>query len=362
MFVEEMKNTKEWENFLEVTPEGTFYHSIKWKHVMDRSFPYLTTYFVVRSENERLIGIFPASILTLNHMKVLSSLPHSDFGGPIIERSHIQEGSLCLRKFLSEFSQEKGISYAKICFLKDGSESFFKSPRCHVNDSKGVVNLDIGKNPSAFIWKSIFRNRYRRNINLFKKKGFQVREASSRSDLKLFLNLYSKNMKHIGAQAYPARFFDNMWNLLYPENFNILFVEERETLGCGAFFKYGQTVYLTYFGLDRELASSLPSAMNVFTFLCWNQIKWAEQHDCKYVCFGSTPAHPKGENERVNLSQKVIFGGSLLQQEIVLVPFNSYASAILLFGSKIISVGKAMRSMFPRRLQRTVERRLGRLF
>jgi len=362
MFVEEMKNTKEWEDFLEVTPEGTFYHSIKWKHVMERSFPYLTMYFVVRSENGRLTGIFPASILTLNHMKVLSSLPHSDFGGPIIERAHIKEGSLCLQKFLGEFGQEKDISYAKICFLKDGSESFFKSPRCYVNDNKGVVKLDIGKNPSAFIWKSIFRNRHRNNINRFKKDGFQVREASSRSDLKLFLDLYSKNMKHIGAQGYPAMFFDNMWNLLYPENFNILFVEGRETLGCGAFFRYGQTIYLSYFGLNRELASSLPSAFNVFTFLCWNQIEWAEKHDCKYVCFGSTPARPKGKNQRVNLSQKLAFGGSLLQQEIVVVPFNSYALAILLFGSKVISVGKVIRSVFPQKLQRTVELRLGRLF
>jgi len=362
MFVEELKNKREWDEFLQASPDGTFYHSLEWKEVVERSFPHSALYLTIKDANEKIVGICPGFIQSSMHMKFYHSIPYSDYGGPVIGREYTEQASILLRSFIQSFCSNKGIAYAKICFLKDGSESFFKSPRCYVNDGKGVVNLDIGKNPPAFIWNSIFRKKHRKKINRFKKDGFQVREASTRSDLKLFFSLYSQNMKHIGAQAYPAMFFDNMWNLLYPENFNILFVEGRETLGGLAFFRHRQTIYLTYLGLDRKLASSLSRAYNVAPFLYWSAIEWAEKHNCRYICFGSTPASPKSESERVNLSQKVMFGGSFAQQEIVFVPFNYYALTLLLLRSKITTAGKAMRHVFPQRLQRTVELRLGRLF
>ena len=57
MFVRELENTREWEDFLKVTPGGTFYHSIKWKNVIERSFSHPTVYLVVKDENGRLVGI-----------------------------------------------------------------------------------------------------------------------------------------------------------------------------------------------------------------------------------------------------------------------------------------------------------------
>ena len=359
MFVEELKNTTEWEDFLNVTPGGTFYHSIKWKKVIERSFSHPTLYLVVKDENERLVGICPTVILTSSHLRILNSLPYSDLGGPVIEKKCIEEASFSLLRFLEEFSLEKGISCAKICFLKDGSEQFFKSSRCYVNNNKGVVELDLEANPSAFIWDRIFRKRQRQKIKYFKRDGFQVREASTKSDLAKFLTLYYNNMKHIGAPAHPLTFFENVWDLLYPENFNILLVEKRKTVGGLAFFKYGERIYLTYLGMDRE---SLSSRYSMAPFLLWNSIKWAEGNGFRYVCFGPTSAHPKSRHERANRSQKVMFGASFLQQEIVFIPFDFYAFAILLFGSKAVSAWRAMRNALPPKLQKKIESRVQGIF
>jgi len=359
MFVEELKNTKEWEDFLKGTPGATFYHSIKWKNVIEKSFSHPTIYLLVKDENGRLVGVCPTVILTSGHLRMLDSLPHSDLGGPVIEKRYIEEASFSLLRFIEEFSSEKDISCAKICFLKGGSEQFFKSPRCYVNNNKGIVELDLAAKPSDFIWNKIFRAAQRKEIRRFKADGFQVREAHVKSDLRKFCTVYYTSMKHIGTSGKPYTFFENVWSQLYPKNFNILLVEKKRTVGGQAFFKYGRRIYLTYIGMDRK---SLKSRYKIHPYLYWESIKWAEENGFRYVCFGSTPAHPKSAHERANYSQKVMFGGSFLQQETVFIPFDFYAFTALFLGSKAIKSWKVMRNILPAKLQQTIESRLRGIF
>jgi hypothetical protein len=100
----------------------------------------------------------------------------------------------------------------------------------------------------------------------------------------------------------------------------------------------------------------------MFPYLDWNAIKWAEQNGFRYVCFGSTPAHPKRPHEIANYSQKVQFGATFLQQETVFIPFDLYASAFLLFGTKAVGTWSAVRNVLPIKLQRSMETRLRGIF
>lgn len=359
MLVEELKSTKEWEDFVKVTPGGTFYHSIKWKNVIERSFSHPTVYLVVKDENGRIVGICPTAIWTSRHLRMLDSLLYSDLGGPVTEKKCSEEASLSLLRFIEQFRREKDISCAKICFLKDGSKQFFKSSRCYVDNHRGVVELDLAAKPSDVIWNKMLRKSTKSKMRRFERDGFSVREACTKSDLAEFLVVYYSNMKHISASAFPIKFFENMWSILYPENFNILLVEKRNTVGGLAFFKYGERIYLTYYGFDRE---SLAARYSMVPYLNWNAIKWAERNGFRHVCFGSTPARPKSAHEIANYSQKVQFGASFLQQEIVFIPFDFYAFAFLLFGSKAVSTWSAVRNRLPAKLQRSMETRLRGIF
>lgn len=340
-------------------PGGTFYHSLEWKNVIEESFPFSTTYLVVKDGHGRTVGILPTVTWESNNLKILDSLPYSDFGGPVIDRNCVKEASLSLLRFIEQQSYEKGISLAKICFLGDELLRFFRSSRCYMSNNGGVMELDLAAKPPDFIWKKILRNPQRNRINRFERDGFYVREARTKSDLAKFLTLYYSNMKHINARALPLKFFENMWRILYPENFRILLVEKNPAVGGLAFFNYNQSVYLAYLGIDRE---SLASRYNVAYYLFWNSIKWAERNGFRYVCFGSTPAHPKSVQEMANHFQKRNFGASFLQQEIAFIPFNCLAFASLLFGSKAISAWKAARNFLPAKLQQSMESRLRGIF
>jgi hypothetical protein len=89
MFVEEMKSPGEWEDFLEVTPRGTVYYSIKWKEVVQRTFLYSRLYIVIKDNSGRIVGICPGFIRSSIYINVYDSMPYSGYGGPIVEKSEI---------------------------------------------------------------------------------------------------------------------------------------------------------------------------------------------------------------------------------------------------------------------------------
>lgn len=237
-------------------------------------------------------------------------------------------------------------------------EKLFKSSPCYVNDGKGVVYLDLTYKPSDFVWKML-GSKQRQKIRKLEKNGFKVRETASKSDLKTFLSLYYQNMQHLGVRGYRPNFFENMWDLLYPQNLTILFAEMKATLGGAAFFKYGKTIYLTYLGMDRESLQHTPA---LAPFLFWKAINWAEGNGFTTVCFGSTPAHPKTVGEKANYSQKMAFCGSFQPQETVYVPFDSHSFITLLVAPKAIRVWKSMRNAWPLRLQKVIEHQFGSIF
>jgi len=348
MFVEELRNDTrgriEWESFLRTAPERTFYHSLKWKEVIEKTFSQPTAYFVIRNNNRRLIGIFPVVISKLGPLRIYDSLPYSDLGGPIIEKSHIREASLSLQRFLEKSGYENGISGAKVCFIENGLGQLFKSERSYVDRGKGIVEIDLERKPPDFIWKKELRKRHRKRIRRFARDGFQIREAKQKLDLRRFLIIYYRNMKHIGAPSYPPAFFENIWSTLYPENFNILLCEKDKTVGGIAFFKYGQRIYLAYSGFRREL---LLSRYQIMPYLYWRSIRWAEENKFTYVCFGGTPSYPKS----VNYSQKIMFGASFLQQETVSVPFDLSTFAFLIAKKKLYAFTKTLPLDYKRRVK-----------
>jgi hypothetical protein len=358
MFVEPLKNNSEWENFLEIAHSSTFYHSVKWKEVIERSFPVRTLYFTARNDDGRLVGVCPTCVLTQGGTKVLDSLPFSDFGGPVVEKRYQEQTCISLYRAIGEFCRKNGISFAQMCFIKDGCEGLFKSTPCYVSDGKGIIYLDLTSKPSDFVWK-LLASKQRQKIRKLEKSGFEVREATSKLDLKTFLSLYYQNLQYLGVPWYRREFFENMWDILYPQNFTILFAEMKTAVGGVAFFKYGKTIYLTYFGMDRESLQHTPA---IAPFLYWRAINWAERNGFTTVCFGSTPTHPKSVGEKANYSQKIAFGGSFQPQEIIYVPFDFRSFITFLVAPKAIGVWKSVRNAWPLKLQRVIEYQLGSMF
>jgi predicted N-acyltransferase len=352
MFVEEMKSVKEWEDFLEVTPKGTFYHSIKWKEVVQRTFNYSSLYLVIKDNTGRIVGICPGFITSSMYSKIYDSIPHSDYGGPIMENHYAEGGSLLLRNFLQEFCPGEGIGYAKFFFLDEsGLSRFFKSQSGGTERTVGTMEIDLKTTPSDFLWNKRYSRNLKKRIKRVEQDGFQAQEAKTKSDLLEFYNLYTQNMKHIGASPDPFRFVENMWNALHPDNLRIWLLRKDRAVGAELFLQNKKGSYARYAAVDREQARARLSPIN---YLRWVEIEKAEQEGRRYVSFGSTPSDPYHPYRL----QKERIGCSFHPQEMMWYSFTSTGYALIRTRAKTAPAWKAVRRFLPIGLRGFLERRL----
>ncbi|MCW4003669.1 MAG: GNAT family N-acetyltransferase [Candidatus Bathyarchaeota archaeon] len=340
MSVEELRNNNEWDEFLRESLQGTFYHSLKWKEVIEKSFSYRAHYLVVKNGNGKIIGICPAFIRKYGGLKIYTSMPHSDFGGPIIKESYVEKSAFLLKNFIEELCFEQGISCAEIYFSDEKVARFFKSSPGYVDSSRGVMFLDLKVRSSDIIWKEIFSGKQRYEIKRFERNGFCIREASTKSDLREFYRLYLDNMRHLDSYGNPYSFFRNIWDLLFPKNFNMLLLEKGKCLGGLAQFKYEKGIYGGYVAIDRQWNWGRYSMM---PYMIWKLISWAEENGFRYISLGSTPS----QNANAYHIQKSNFGAAFLQQEKVTIPFSFNAKVYMLAKTKAIPSCKQSEKFFP---------------
>jgi len=353
MYVEELKNKGDWATFLQTSPEGTFYHSLKWKEVIQKSFPCSALYLTIKDVNGTIVGICPGFILGSAPLKIFCSIPYSDYGGPVIASHCIERASVSLRSFLEEFCSNNDIAYAKFCFMNDKLAQPFKLPLTNVGGGKGTAEIDLRLTPSDFIWNKIFSKNRRYKIRRFERDGFIAQEARTKSDLRDFYTLYCRNMKYIGASPYPYAFMENMWSILYPENLRIWLVGNERRIGGILVVKDGQRTYWVYAGIDRKQDYKRYS---VIPYLLWKEIKTAEEEGYRYISLGATPSDP---NHPYYL-QKMSFGSSLQKQEMVWYPFSSTGRILLQIGAITISSWKSVKSFLPTYFNRFLANKLSR--
>lgn len=350
MHVEELKNGKEWETFLDVSPGGTFYHSLKWKKVIQVSFHHHDLYLTIRDENGTIIGICPGFILGRMRLKIYDSMPYSDYGGPVIARQCIEEASLSLQSFLQSFCSDEGIIYARFCFMDAKLGRFFRSPMGFVETTRGIMEVDLKATPPDFLWNKIFSTNLRRNIRLVERRGFQAQEARTKSDLRDFYDLYYENMKYLGANPYPYKFIENMWRILHPRYLHIWLLEKNKRVGGALLFKDNQRSYCVYAGFDRK------QRVDIINYLIWKEIRKAEKEGRRYVSLGSTPSDPRNPY----YIQKLRFGSSFYQQEMIRFPIGSTGRILLQTRAKTVSAWKTINNLLPTSFRRALKSKLSR--
>jgi len=320
MFVEKLSDEQEWERFVADSSGGTFYHTLKWKRILEEVFACQTEYLVIRDDSGKLAGVCPFAITSkLRLFRILDSLPESDFGGPLVIEEKAAEALQALNDYLPGLCRGQGVTYAKIRCPNEIAMSHFRARDMTVDTSTGSMNLDLEQKSSDFVWNKVFTQKggQRTYIRRFEKDGFQNVEAQNVNDLEMFYKLYYGNMRYIGGAAYPYSFFRKLWDELYPDYFNILLtVGNGKCIGGEGFFIYPprKTVYQIYIGLDRNVETQY----RTYFYLSWGLIKWCEANDFKVASFGGTPADPDSQN----YSSKSKFGASFNQDYVVCLPFD----------------------------------------
>ena len=350
MIVEPLSDEQEWERFVASSPQGTFYHTLRWKRVLEKSFAFEPLYLVIRDSNRDLLGVCPFVIRKeLKVIKVLDSLWESDYAGPLVKDGYAEPAMSALMDYLKQLAHKKGITYAKIRFSDEELSQHFSYTHSRTETLTGVMALDLGQKPTDYIWGKVFttKGEQRTYIRRFEKDGFQNREAESIEDLNTFYTLYRNNMSYIGGLSFPFSFFKQAWDALYPDYFNILLTaNDEKCIGAEAFFIYkpNRSICQTCIGLDRNV----PTRYHTYIYLSWGLIKWAEKNGYRYVSLGSTPSDPSD----VHYSHKAKFGAEFDQDYVVYLPFNRTA---FLVREMMENLWRKTRTRLPKQVARKLE-------
>lgn len=293
-------NAKEWDTFNESFNDGSFYHTIKWKNILEKSFGLKQRCFLIRYK-EKVISICPFYEINSKGFKGLELLPESDYNYLLIDEKHLNDSiiKLILGKTQSIIKNNK-LSFTIVHTNNKKCDKFFNKYNNLSYPITGNMEVNIKENNPDKIWNDIFsrKDNQRKYINRFENDGFKLREINSKKDLEIFYNYYEENLKFIKVPFYSFSHFENLLNSYssIDMRINLLYKDEIIAGGLLAFlFPAKKTMYLRYLSLNR----SLPNKYHAPFYLYWDAIIKASKMGYEKLSFGGTPKDQEDYNYRL---------------------------------------------------------------
>jgi len=300
------RNAGDWEHFNETTNVGSFFHSLKWKHILERSFKMKPHYFLVYRGDE-VAAICPFFENNLKYFKGLVSIPYSDFCHVAVANDQVH--SAIMREIHAEcmnITRQEKLAFLQMSVntprIRDLMMQYTDLPPL----VSGNMVLNLEELTPDHIWNNVFsaKGGQRKFINRFIRDGCTVEEVRDLRDLELFYHYYNENLeqKHVRTLN-QISFFNTIWDIYSPADMRITLLKKDDFIFGGLFaylYPPNRTIYLVHLALNRDI----PNTYHPPYYLFWDTIEKAYEMGYQRICFGGTPCNP----ENVVYRQKSGFG------------------------------------------------------
>lgn len=217
-----------WDQYVEQHPDGTIYHTLAWKKIVEKHFKKKTTYlYVVRKESdgqEKVVGILPlVNFDSQLFGHAIVSYPYVNYGGMLYSNSEAKS------MLLSEASQILSHSSAQYIELRTMKMDEFSLP---VKTQKVTYYLTLPSSADELMkqFKAKLRSQIKRPI----KEGMYAK-CHGKDGIAAFYRIFSTKMRDLGTPVYSIKFFESIFSEI-AEHANIVVVYNREHLPVGAAF------------------------------------------------------------------------------------------------------------------------------
>jgi FemAB-related protein (PEP-CTERM system-associated) len=255
-----------WDEFVNGTPESSFFHLSSWKKVMEDSFGLRCHYLSVMDGNE-LKGILPlVYVNSLLSGKYFTSLP----GGICAKNEEVAQVLLEKAKQLVKSNK------AKYLVLLDSEHKWEMPELVTTNDHvKFIFSLCDGPDE---MWSRLGK-RNRQKVRKAEKNNVDV--MISQDHLEEFNRVYTLAMREKGTPVLGSSFFENMLKQ-FPENSRTIMVcKDCDMLGgwISAFFK--DTIYIFWAGMLSEYYN-----LNTSHSIYWETMKYGCENGYQWLDIG----------------------------------------------------------------------------
>jgi len=299
-------NAAKWEEFNNNSNEGTFFHSLKWKQILENTSDFRTHYFLL-FKNSSVFGIFPFVEHKIHLFKGL--FPFQEFSGHnhIIIRDFNDPSAIqyTIKELPKLMRIQKKISFIRFASLHKETLDNLKNYSILIHENPGNMILNLRESPPEKIWENFSAKKGQKKfIRRFDEKGYCATEINSYDDLKLFYKYYFENINFIGATPHAFSHFTDLQHNLSSDEMRITLLSKDATVAGGLLmfpYKPKKTVYFEYLSLNRNL----PNTYHPTYYLWWEAINWAWNNNYEKISFGAQPSDENNPRYRI----KKDFGG-----------------------------------------------------
>ncbi len=258
-----------WDDFVARSSEGTFFHTINWKTVIEKVFGYTSMYYLVM-QDEVIKGVLPLFLVKKPlRGHVLISIPFGVYGGICAESSEAVE---LLQRKAESLSRELAVDFLELR---------------HVQAK--AIDLPIKELYYAFS-REIYDGEEKNMMAIPRKQRRMIRQGKNhqleskvggKEFLKEFYMIYTTSLRNLGTPAFPYRFFEALLDVLGGQC-KILSVWYQNQMAAAVMTFCYQDQLLPYYG------GGLPQFLRyaVYDFMYWELMRYGWEHGYKVFDFG----------------------------------------------------------------------------
>ena len=258
-----------WDKYVFQHPEGTLFHTTRWKRVIEREFGFKAVYLLAEDEGE-IRGVLPM-FLSSNWVqgRTLISTPFAVYGGICASD---EAARLTLRETACRIAEEQDVNYLE---LREAHRPFgegFQTKELYVT-FEGQLNSDPEKVMAGFPKGTRYM------IRKGQKNG--LRSVNDDTQLDTFYELYARSVWNLGTPVFSKRFFKILREELGDAGSITIILHEREPVAAAFSITYRDSTTPYYVG---SLPESKQFAPNNFMF--WELIRMSCERGLQKFDFG----------------------------------------------------------------------------
>ena len=258
-----------WDAFVHSHPDGSPFHLMAWRDVIETIFNCRPEYMVARDGN-RIVGVLPLFLVD-NFVtgRVLISTPFAVYGGILADSpeahaalvSHVQQHAAC-----------RGVQYLEMRNGFDGQRAGFNPVSRYATFTKQVAPATSDQLIKSLPSKT--RNLVRKSL----KYSYATRQTA---DLKGFYSLLLNTYRRHGTPVFPLKFFNTIVEVFGPAVDVREVVVDGKVAAASMNFYFRDQMHTYYAAWADEFRAQVPN-----TFMYFDHLLWAGQNGYRTFDFG----------------------------------------------------------------------------
>jgi serine/alanine adding enzyme len=269
LFFEDKYKSK-WDDYVEQSPSGTFYHLSGWKYILEKTFGFESIYLMAQSKAGEIKGVLPLFLMKdIIGRKYLISSPSSNFAGVCACND---EASNKLFTMARKLAVEKKVQYMEVRHL---AKKVYDLP---TNNAFVTMYLKLSHD-EELVWKNSLNSKARNQTRRAYREGLTV--DFGKEYLDDFYRVLSINFRELGTPIFPKKFFRHILDE-FKNNTNLIVVKYQKNV-------IGGMIFISY---RKTFSDPWASSLKKYNMLCpnnilyWEAIKYACRNGFEYFDFG----------------------------------------------------------------------------